>query len=73
VFEWGEMHRTVIPPILRNDSRTPVMLATRIPDGIRPSPKPNIRRRDRRSGSLPFTNKIEQSLESPDFMRFGTN
>ena len=26
------------PPNLRNDSRTPVMLATRIPDGIRPSP-----------------------------------
>jgi hypothetical protein len=61
------------PPNLRNDSRTPVMLANRIPDGIRPSLKPNIRRRDRRSGSLPFTNKIEQSLESPNFMQFGTN
>ncbi|MEO6387820.1 MAG: hypothetical protein ABIO18_05670, partial [Croceibacterium sp.] len=38
MFERGEMHRTGITPNPRNDSRTPVMLATRIPDGIRPSP-----------------------------------
>ena len=38
MFDRGEMHRTGITPNPRNDSRTPVMLATRIPDGIRPSP-----------------------------------
>lgn len=32
------MHRTGTAPVLRNDGRTRVMLAARIPNGIRPSP-----------------------------------
>ena len=64
------------PPHLRNDSRTPVMLATRIPDGIRPSPPnetraaspisdPDIRRQQTHQSRVLGDRLVRDQCEAP--------